>query len=348
MGKDTAQKQRRLIAAILLIAAQSADTDEAIWFSGPDSCGGICISSPPGAEPVPLNPHILESIEEDFISSFDLSPEGHSIVFIEMKEGPGWNFSDIWMMDSDGTNLREIYESGRGGWEASDSRGRYWTSSEINELSLGIEWSPDGQEILFYSHSWHSFRFINTEGTDLYRWEERWKDRNVSWGRYYQTDLQWTPSGDIVYQGYGLDTVFVRSRDGTIKMKIPIPGARYPKLSPDGSKLAFVIRGNTRTDPPDENSIFVLDLASKEHKFIANGDMSSTYQPGAYSWSPSGDKISYRGIDGLYVINADGTDSTFLFETGVVWDIDWISDSPTSTVVSPTSWGSLKREQVAE
>ena len=28
------------IAAIMLIAAQSADTDEAIWFSGPSSCGG--------------------------------------------------------------------------------------------------------------------------------------------------------------------------------------------------------------------------------------------------------------------------------------------------------------------
>ena len=66
----------------------SVAADEAIWYSGPESCGGICVSSPPGSEPVPLDPAILETIEDDFISSFDRSPDGRSIAFLELREGP--------------------------------------------------------------------------------------------------------------------------------------------------------------------------------------------------------------------------------------------------------------------
>ena len=338
MGKDTAQKQGRLIAAILLIASQSADTDEAIWFSGPASCGGICVSSPPGAEPVPLNPHILESIEEDFISSFDLSPDGRNIAFMEIDTRPGFHYSDIWMMDSDGINLREIVEGGRGGWEASDSRGQYWTSSDINAFSLGIEWSPHGLEILVWSYSRGSFLFMDIEGNNLYSW----RDSNVSVGRYFSTDLQWTPEGDIVYQGYENDTLFVRARNGPIKLRIPISGVRRPKLSPDGSKLAY--GAWIPWEPP---SLFVMDIESGEQQFIAEvllPNFEDRSPIGPFSWSPSGNHIVYHDIDGLYVINVDGTDPEFLFETDVVWDVDWISDSSSSTGVTPTSWGEVKRQ----
>ena len=261
---------------------------------------------------------------------------------MEIDTRPGFHFSDIWMMDSDGTNLREIYEGNRGGWEASDSRGSYWTSSEINELSLGIEWSPDGLEILVWSWSWDSFLFLDVEGNILYSWA----DRNVFNNRYFHTDLQWTPEGYIVYQGasqeHRSDTLFVRSRDGSIKHRIHVPGVRRPKLSPDGSKLAY--GAGIRWEPP---SLFVMDIASGERQFISEVRqptfMEKDMPPiGPFSWSPSGDQIAYQGIDGLYVINSDGTDPTFLFETGVVWDIDWVSS--TSTGVSPTSWGEAKRE----
>ena len=40
--------------ALIIALALSVSADEAIWFSGPAFCEGICVSSPPGAEPVPL------------------------------------------------------------------------------------------------------------------------------------------------------------------------------------------------------------------------------------------------------------------------------------------------------
>ena len=341
--KSNASSIHRVFLAIVATLSV-AGADEAIWFSGPASCGGICVSSPPGAEPVPLNPHILESIEEDYISSFDLSPDGQSIVFIELQESIGWHFSDVWMMDSDGTNLREIFEGNRGWWETSTSRGEYWSSSETNGLSLGIQWSPDGLEILVCAYP-GSFLFMDEEGSILYYWEGY---GNIFFDRFFGTDLQWDPEGDIVYQGYSndrseSDTLFVRSRDGSIKHRIFIPGVQSPQFSPDGSKLAY---GEwIRRGPSKSSSLFVMDVASGERQFIADVAESDDWMSpiGPFSWSPSGNQIAYRGIDGLYVINADGTDPTFLFETGIVWDIDWISS--TSTGVSPTSWGAVKHEK---
>ena len=312
MEDDQGENQPAIVTAFLLVAL-SVSADEAIWFSGPESCGGICVSSPPGSPPVPLNPHILETIEEDFISSFDLSPSGESIVFMELQEGDGWHSSDIWIMDSDGTNLREVVAATRG--------------DEANSFSRDVVWSPDGLEILVWFNRGF-FLFYDPEGNLLRTWE----DSNVFINRYYSTDLQWTPEGDIVYQGRR-DTVFVRNSDGTIKMKIPIPDVKSPKLSPDRSQLAYVIWGNSRADPPTLSSIFVMDTGTRERKFIGHGWV--------YSWSPSGNQIAYRDIetDGLQIVNADGTDPVFLFETDA-WEIDWISDIATG--IYPSTWGQVK------
>ena len=337
--KSNASSIHRVFLAIVATLSV-AGADEAIWFSGPASCGGICVSSPPGSSPVPLNPHILESIEEDYISSFDLSPDGQNIAFMELREGYGWHFSDVWMMDSDGTNPHEIYKGFRGWWEV-NSRGEYWSSIEMNVLSLGIQWSPDGSEILVGEYL-HRLLFLDIEGNIL----NVWPDLKIFSERYFGTDLQWTPEGDIVYQGasqeHRSDTLFVSSRDGSIKHRIHIPEVQSPQLSPDGSKLAYGVHF-WREPPP---SLFVMDIASGERQFIADVAPSNDWVSspiGPFSWSPSGNQIAYQGLDGLYVINADGTDPTFLFETGIVWDIDWISS--TSTGVSPTSWGAVKHEQ---
>lgn len=41
------------------------------------------------------------------------------------------------------------------------------------------------------------------------------------------------------------------------------------------------------------------------------------------------------------MVDADGTDSVFLFETDVVWDVDWIPGSG-ATSVRPATWGQIK------
>ena len=329
---------------LILLLALSVAADEAIWYSGPESCGGICVSSPPGSEPVPLHPAILETIEDDFISSFDLSPDGRSIAFLELREGHGWHYSDLWVMDADGTHLRQILEGGRGYWHPRNNE-KVWKQLEWNNLSREVEWSPYGMEILLCVY--FSFVFLDIAGNVLESQES-----DSVWGdRHYRTDLQWMKTGEIVYQGQGLhpdypDTVFVRTRDGEILRRIHVPAVQRPRLSPDGSQLAFVQwESDDGPDHPErsaKSSIYLTDVDanySYDHRrFLASGHV--------YDWSPSGSHIVHQDADGLYRTDMDGN-SVFLFSTsGEIWDVDWIA-TPPITSIQPASWGAVKQVDAA-
>ena len=324
---------------LILLLALSVAADEAIWYSGPESCGGICVSSPPGSEPVPLHPAVLETIEDDFISSFDLSPDGRSIAFLELREGHGWHYSDLWVMDADGTDLRQIYEGGRGYWHYPSKQDPVWKPYEWNNLSREVEWSPYGILVCFN----HAFLFLDIAGNvlDTQPIDHVWNNR------HYFTDIQWRHTGEIVYQGMGWhpdipDTVFVGTRDGDVLRRIHVPAVQRPRLSPDGSQLAFVQwesdDGPSYPSSSSEPSIYLTDVDanySYDHRrFLASGHI--------YDWSPSGSHIVHQDSDGLYRTDMDGN-SVFLFSTSdVIWDVDWIATPPV-TSIQPASWGAVKQ-----
>lgn len=79
-----------------------------------------------------------------------------------------------------------------------------------------------------------------------------------------------------------------------------------PRLSPDGTKIAFTSTINDNTD------IYILDIASG----LINRITDAQERDAAPSWSPDGQKLTFESFrDGnleIYIVNADGSNPTRL------------------------------------
>jgi Tol biopolymer transport system component len=78
---------------------------------------------------------------------------------------------------------------------------------------------------------------------------------------------------------------------------------RRPAWSPDGRTIAFTRYPVDRTDAASAE-IVLFDLATRQATTLTNG-----LEP---SWSPDGSRLVFAGVDGLFVIRADGTNRTRL------------------------------------
>ena len=317
-----------------------------------------------GAQPVPLSEGLNEALEERrSLSSLiplhvSWSPDGTTIAFTTRWAGNN-NQVAVWTIRSDGSELRHVFEQGL----------RYDSDARFPEF-FGICWSPTGEEIAIATGG-DSRRFdqfllrdkiglIALDGIeigaigaplvhDFYG--------GIDWanGVIYFTDDKLNLLS--VFSNFHLRTVLEDLRtvfeDGSGLDSLGVKGYQ-PEVSPDGTALAYR-RGGTGRDIDDEgdSKIYLMDLASREEVFIAYG-MSPT-------WSPDSQKIVF--IDKKWrdpnikinIINTDGTGLETIYEyigdtesystTTQFVDIDW---SPwlddIATGVSPTSWGSLKRE----
>jgi hypothetical protein len=111
------------------------------------------------------------------------------------------------------------------------------------------------------------------------------------------------------------------------KTIIEIPGVYEPcegggaSLSPSRELLAF-------PDCSTHNArIVVLDLAKKKGLILGHGI--------APAWSPNGNLIAYRGLDGIHVVHSDGEDDRLLVEYGILEGIGSSEDWPPTPFWSP-------------
>jgi Tol biopolymer transport system component len=119
-----------------------------------------------------------------------------------------------------------------------------------------------------------------------------------------------TPSGHIVFTSDrdGAMNLYMASPDGSEQTRLTVSNSidTDPRLSPDGTRVAFVSTVNNNMD------VYVLDIASLNITRVTDAPEKDS----APAWSPDGNRLTFESFrDGnfeIYVANADGSNTVRL------------------------------------
>jgi Tol biopolymer transport system component len=235
------------------------------------------------------------------------SPSGEQIAFI--RNG------DIWLMNADGSDQKPLV-SGMG-----NAKGR-------------LSWSPDGKIVAFSRQGRVQINYPEGGGGQhslydlFYGYTDSLPDRNNFW-MGFTSNLgaqapDWSKSGkkicftyDImanVVDATGPDYVIgIYNTENKEISKITLPKeeknymALMPTISPDGSKVCFVLAEFVSSQMKQMGLVVVpVDGAMPSTEDLLG--MAEMIPDGTSpAWSPDGKKIAYMKSDGVYYANADFT-----------------------------------------
>ncbi|MCX7797036.1 MAG: S9 family peptidase [Melioribacter sp.] len=257
------------------------------------------------------------------IGSFDLSPDGKTLAFtvttfdIEKNKGN----SDIWLIDTDGKNLRPLKNSEEneanpkfspdGRSIAYEYKGNIWLCdlNGKNDVQLtnfytgasGLVWSKDGKKVLFVSEVYPECSDQNCNEqkdkakeqskvkakiiTDLmFRFWNKWRDEKRS--HLFLYDIEKKEYYDLI-----LNTKFDVP-------PIDLTSNQDYTFSPDGKEIAFVMNTDKIIATSTNNDIFIVNTSDiKIGKPAPYKKISVSYgndnQP---VYSPDGKYIAFRSM----------------------------------------------------
>jgi len=199
--------------------------------------------------------------------------------------------------------------------------------TNVTRLATGVApaWSPDHSMIVFVRDN--TIFIMNADGTGARKLTGVASDRFPSF----------TADGAKVLfthaNAKGGSEVLTVNLDGTNRQlfyKMGNVSIEAPRMSPDGTKLAFHAARRNDSD------IIVVDLATGRRTVVAGGEFRETFP----AWSPDSKRLAYltgllNNASCLAVVNADGTG-----QKGLTNDVDFcnsVSWSPDGKEVAFTS-----------
>jgi Tol biopolymer transport system component len=214
---------------------------------------------------------------------------------------------NIWIMDMDGSNQRQITFLGN---------------------TYSPSWSPDGKRILFERNS--EIYIINSDRTGLKKLIDSTLGINQfpTWSAdgekiyYYETDVTHSivtakPDGTIIrrYTLTSSISSFSPSPDG--KYIYYSPGSILRKIDIEKESDDFITNNPTKISfSPDGNSIAYSDGSSISLYHIDTGNITFIAPAAQFPcWTPDGKTIVYTSGNNLYRINIDGTNQKPLTST---------------------------------
>jgi DNA-binding winged helix-turn-helix (wHTH) protein/Tol biopolymer transport system component len=236
------------------------------------------------------------------------SPSGEIIRFyLARKNGPG---RELWEVSSSGTHLQRLFPrwdgtfSGRAGTWTPDGRwyvfgafregrmvvcavrehGRFWPWPRTEPVQLTSApanvvlpvFSRDGKKL---------FVMTGVSRTEVLRYDSSSK-RFVRYAAISGISFDFLPNGQSVIYNRMPGFALMRSRlDGSGQTQLVFPpiSARLPRLSPDGSRIAFV-------GMPGDDGIFVVPASGGVPEKVLGGRLSDP------DWSPDGTRLVLTAV----------------------------------------------------
>jgi dipeptidyl aminopeptidase/acylaminoacyl peptidase len=240
-----------------------------------------------------------------------VSPDGKEIRVTVAAGDSAW----LWEMGSDGTGFRRLAIEGKdlsnpayGRWTPD---GRYFVFNTFHEEGRSDIWAI--QEKPEFLHRSSPVPIQLTKGPlecglptpsrdgkqifsrcaklrgELVRYDRRSRQFVPALGGISASDLEYSRDGTwVVYLSYPDRSVWRMRADGSDRLRLTYPPVTgfYPHISPDGTKIAFSLRGHG-----PKSGLYIVNAAGGEPQKIVGGPI-----PDSPSWSPDGDYLAFDTI----------------------------------------------------
>lgn len=291
----------------------------------------------------------LEGLPEGNHLDMKLSPDQSKISFVTSTALFGLNDGDLYVMNADGSDLRNLTPNDPQGvmgasWSPDSMRIAYITGAigalSVVDLATGsstlladnaasAQWSPDGTQLVYWG-----FNTASSLESDIFviAADGSSAARNITnQPADANRDVDWTPDGRVIFTSLrsGNWDIYTVNPDGSdlrnLTPDTPAANERYA-FSPDGTWLAFT---SLSMADQGERNIWLMRANGGAPQMIS--DHPDHGQADYPTWSPDGSQLAFSWmVDGKWNLHvydlATGAVRNLAAEIGLEGSIAWSPD----------------------